>query len=72
VPTPAALRDQIAHLSALDRLALVESILLDLDTPAPELDTLWGAEAERRLQAYQSGQVQTISASEALAKYTAP
>jgi len=45
-----------------DRAALVETLLLSLDKPDPEIDALWLKEAEDRLAAYHSGELGAVDA----------
>ncbi|EHR70791.1 putative addiction module component, TIGR02574 family [Burkholderiales bacterium JOSHI_001] len=48
---------------------LVDELLESLNEPAAsELDAAWSAEIERRLAAYDRGEVQAISAEEVFAK----
>lgn len=54
--------DQALKLSANDRAALVENLLLSLDKPDPSLDALWLKEAEDRLAAYRSGELTAVDA----------
>jgi putative addiction module component (TIGR02574 family) len=56
--------DQALKLSAFDRAALVETLILSLDRPDPALDAEWVREAEDRLQAYQSGELVAEDADE--------
>jgi putative addiction module component (TIGR02574 family) len=56
--------DQALKLSAFDRAALVETLILSLDKPDPALDAEWVREAEDRLQAYQSGELVAEDADE--------
>ncbi|HMO46426.1 MAG TPA: addiction module protein [Rubrivivax sp.] len=51
-------------LDPVERFALAEDILRSLDRPDPEIDRLWIEEAERRLAAYRTGQVQGIAAAD--------
>ena len=51
-------------LSPNERIGLVEELLNSLDKPDPEIDVLWAKEAEDRLRAYRSGEVQAYSAEE--------
>ena len=62
----------VQHLAALpdsDRLQLVDYLLESLDIPDPEIEQLWAAEAQSRWNAYQQGEMQTISAEEVFEKY---
>jgi putative addiction module component (TIGR02574 family) len=52
-----------------DRERLVDQLLESLNEPAAaELDAAWDAEIERRLAAYDRGEVQAIDAEEVFAK----
>jgi len=60
-PTELILR-QILQLPANDRAALVDSLIVSLDKPDPSLDDLWLREAESRLTAYRSGEIEAVDA----------
>lgn len=45
-----------------DRAALVEGLIASLDRPDPALDAIWLKEAEDRLAAYRSGELDAIDA----------
>ncbi len=49
-------------LPATDRAVIVESLLASLDQPDAIIDERWAAEAERRLTAFETGQMKAISA----------
>jgi putative addiction module component (TIGR02574 family) len=51
---------QALELSANDRAALIEGLILSLDQPDPAIDTLWLKEAESRLAAYRSGELDAV------------
>jgi putative addiction module component (TIGR02574 family) len=52
-----------------ERERLVDELLESLNEPAAaELDSAWAAEIERRLAAYDRGEVQALSAEEVFAK----
>ena len=52
-----------------ERERLVDELLESLNEPAStELDAAWSAEIERRLAAYDRGEVQALSAEEVFAK----
>lgn len=53
---------QALKLSANDRAALVESLILSLETPDASLDAAWLKEAEDRLAAYRSGELAAVDA----------
>ena len=54
--------DQALKLPANDRATLVESLILSLDKPDPSLDAQWLKEAQDRLAAYQSGELEAVDA----------
>ena len=53
--------EEICHhakeLPDVDKLALVDVLLAQLDRPDPELDRVWAEEARRRRQAYREGRL---------------
>jgi putative addiction module component (TIGR02574 family) len=53
---------QALKLSANDRAALVESLILSLEKPDASLDAAWLKEAEDRLAAYRSGDLAAVDA----------
>ena len=53
---------QALKLSANDRAALVENLILSLEKPDASLDAAWLKEAEDRLAAYRSGDLAAVDA----------
>jgi putative addiction module component (TIGR02574 family) len=53
---------QALKLSANDRAALVENLILSLDKPDSSLDDAWLKEAEDRLAAYRAGDLAAVDA----------
>ena len=45
----------------IERLHLVDELLLSLDVPTKEIDFLWAEEADKRIQAYNQGEVKIFS-----------
>lgn len=60
---------QANQLSALEKLHLAELLLADLDTPDPEIDTIWRDEAQKRWQAYRAKELGTVSYEAVMKKY---
>ena len=60
--SPKSLLQQALRMSPNERAALVETLLLSLDKPDPEIDALWLKEAEDRLAAYHSGELGAVDA----------
>ena len=56
-------------LDPADRFELVDQILHSLDRPDPAIDRIWQEEAQRRLAAHRSGNVQGIPAEEIFGEF---
>jgi putative addiction module component (TIGR02574 family) len=61
--TPQVLAIALA-LPAVDRAAIVESLLASLDHPDSDIDKSWAVEAEERLAAFDAGQMKAVPADE--------
>ena len=61
--------EKIKALPDIEKLAIVDSILLDLDRPDPEIDKVWADEAKARWQAYREGRAEHGPYAEVMAKY---
>ena len=59
---------QALELPANDRAALIEGLILSLDKPDPALDALWLREAESRMAAYRSGELDAVDADQVFAE----
>jgi putative addiction module component (TIGR02574 family) len=59
---------QALELPANDRVALIERLILSLDQPDPAIDALWLKEAESRLAAYRSGELDAVDADQVFAE----
>ena len=63
------LKTQALQLSPIQRAELIENLLSGFDpTDRDEIDAVWAEEAERRHEAYEKGNVPTISADEVFRK----
>jgi putative addiction module component (TIGR02574 family) len=56
--------EQIAALPVEERAAVADGILQTLNTPDPEIDSKWLAEAQRRLKEVQDGEIEPVTADE--------
>ena len=65
----ATLREEVRRLPDLEKLALVDEILAELDRPDPRIDRLWSEEARKRWSAYKAGRLGTVPYSRVMAKY---
>lgn len=61
--------EKIKALPDLEKLAVVDSILLELDRPDPEIDQVWADEARLRWQAYREGRADHVPYAEVMAKF---
>lgn len=61
--------DQVLELTEAERAIVAEQILLSLNQPNAEIDAIWVTETEARLDAYEKGQLESVSANEVLGKY---
>ena len=64
--------EKIKALPDIEKLAVVDSILLELDRPDPEIDRIWADESRARWQAYREGRADHIPYAEVMAKYRRP
>jgi putative addiction module component (TIGR02574 family) len=53
---------QALELPANERAALIEGLIVSLDKPDPAVDALWLKEAESRMAAYRSGELDAVDA----------
>jgi putative addiction module component (TIGR02574 family) len=61
--------DRVMELPAVEKARLIDQLLSSLDEPDEAIDALWRKEVEDRIQAYQAGQLKSVSLEEVLAKY---
>ncbi len=68
-----AISDELAakinSLSDSEKIELVDSILIQLDKPDPEIDCIWADEASKRWQAYKAGKLETVSYDQVMNTY---
>ena len=63
------LEQQIKSLPDLEKLRLVDAILVDLDRPDPAIDRIWAEEARKRWEEYKAGRIRTVSYEELTSKH---
>ncbi len=51
------------------KVQLVDELLKSLDRPDKEIDKFWAKEAEDRIDAYDQGEIRSVSLDEVLKKY---
>jgi hypothetical protein len=54
------LKENIESLSDIEKLELVDPILITLDRPDPKIDRIWAEEARKRWKAYKMGKLETM------------
>ena len=59
----------VAPLTSVDKLQLVEKILTSLNPVNKEVEAVWAKEVEERLDAYDKGLLSTVNAKDVFAKY---
>lgn len=62
---------KIRSLPDNEKMELVDSILIQLDRPDPEIDRIWADEARKRWEAYKAGKLETVSYNQVMDKYRA-
>ena len=60
---------EVMELPPAERAGLADRILSSLDRPDKTIDEIWQKEVGKRLDAYEKGTLETVSANEVLAKY---
>lgn len=63
------LAEQAVHLKPIDRIKLVETILMSLDKADPEIEARWIEEADARFEAYKRGELKTTDWNEIKKRY---
>ena len=66
------IREKTKGLSDIDKLALVDSLLGQLDRPDLELDKAWCEEALRRQHAYHEGQLEVYDYEKVIESFQKP
>ncbi len=60
---------KIKFLSDSEKIELVDSILIQLDKPDPEIDRIWADEARKRWKAYKMRRIETVPYDQVMGKY---
>lgn len=61
---------EVLSLNPLDKIQLIDELLLSLDMPNKELDEIWAQESERRIEAYEAGNTKAHDVYEVIGKYS--
>jgi len=60
---------EVAPLKPVDKLQLVDKILESLNPMSKEIEQVWAKESEDRVEAYENGQISSISEKDVFVKY---
>lgn len=61
--------NQILEPTSTERANIVEKLLISSGSPSPSIDAIWAKEADTQIEAYERGELETISAEEVFHKY---
>ena len=61
--------ERVKSLPDNEKIELVDTILMQLDKPDPEIDRIWADEARKRWKAYKAGSVETVPYDRVMDKY---
>lgn len=64
-----SIKEEALALEPLEKLQLIDELLLSLDKPDTEVDKLWNAEVEERIDAYDRGELKAVDAEDVFKKY---
>ena len=60
---------EVLSLNPLEKANIIDELLKSLDEPDEAIDQLWIQEAESRIDAYEKGQLKSVSVNEVFSKY---
>ena len=60
---------QALELTASERAEVVEKLLSSLDAPDSFIDSIWANEADARVEAFERGEIGSVSAEKVFKKY---
>ena len=64
-----SVNEEALILNPIEKIQLIDELLLSLDEPSKEIDDIWAKEIENRIEAYDKGLVKSVPASEVFSKY---
>lgn len=64
-----SIKEEVLALKPIEKLQLIDELLLSLDRPNKDFDEIWAEEVEKRIDAYDKGQILNIEAKEAFKRY---
>ncbi len=64
-----SIKEEVLALKPIEKLKLIDELLLSLDKPNKDFDDVWAEEVEKRVDAYDKGQILKIEAKEIFKRY---
>ena len=64
-----SIKEEALALKPIEKLKLIDELLLSLDKPNKDFDDVWAEEVEKRVDAYDKGQILKIEAKEVFKRY---
>ena len=64
-----SVNEEALTLNPIEKIQLIDELLLSLDEPSKEIDDVWAKEIEDRIEAYNKGLVKSVPATEVFSKY---
>ena len=64
-----SIKEEALTLKPLEKIQLIEELLLSLDMPAKDVDEIWDKEVEKRIDAYDNGLIKSVSENRVFSKY---
>ncbi len=67
--TTKSIINQTLELSSNERASVAEKLLASLDVSDANINSIWAKEADARVEAYNRGEIEVVSAEEVFKKY---
>ncbi len=64
-----SIKEEVLALKPIEKLQLIDELLLSLDRPNKDFDEIWAEEVEKRIDVYDKGQILNIEAKEVFKRY---
>jgi putative addiction module component (TIGR02574 family) len=60
---------ELLALTPNEKADIIDKVLKSLDEPDEKIDTLWKEESEKRIDAYENGDIPSVSVNDTFSKY---
>ncbi|MGB5866955.1 MAG: addiction module protein [Arcobacteraceae bacterium] len=64
-----SVNEEALTLNPIEKIQLIDELLLSLDVPSKEIDEIWSKEVEDRIKAYDDGLIKSVTSTDVFAKY---